>query len=358
MFECKPDFEQVLERYEAWWDAQVLDRALVSITYPAPPARQVPWPAARHASLCDRWLDTDFAVRSTEARMANTVWAADALPIAFPNLGPEVFSACYGCPLEFGETTSWSVPVLRDWSPQAVDGLRLDRTSFYFRKLVEISDALVEVGRGRFIVGYTDVHPGGDAVAAFRDPQQLCIDVLERPHEVRALVERVTDDFLGFFDFFYARLSAQGMPCTSWLPATCRGRYHIPSNDFSCMISTPLFEEIFLPGIARECRHVDRSIYHLDGPQALRFLDLLLDVPEIQAIQWVPGAGHDHWVDWIPVYRRIQERGKAFCLSVPLEELDQVFAALRPEGAWIQLGGVPDEESARAALGAVARWGR
>jgi hypothetical protein len=358
MFEYKPDYEQVLGRYEAWWDAQILDRALVSITYPQPLEHQVPWPQKEHAGLRDRWLDTDFAVRSAEARMANAVWAGDALPIAFPNLGPEVFSAFYGCPLEFGETTSWSVPVLRDWSRATLDALRLDRDSFYFRKLVEMTDALIEAGRGRFIVGYTDVHPGGDAVAAFRDPQELCIDMLERPQEVRALVERVTDDFLAFYELFYERLSAAGMPSTSWLPATCHGRYHIPSNDFSCMVSDALFEEVFLPGIARECRHMDRCIYHLDGPQALRFLDPLLDLPEIHAIQWVAGAGHDHWSDWIHVFQHIQQRGKAFCLGVPLSELDRVFEALRPEGTWLQVGGVPDRDTAEAVLRAVARWGR
>lgn len=359
MFEYKPDFEEVLKRYEAWWEAQILDRPLVSISFPKPPEEQIPWPPARqYSTLRDRWLDTEYLVERTRAAMANTCFFADALPTVFPNLGPEVFSALYGCPLEFGETTSWSVPILKDWEPTSVAALRLDPENFYYRKLVEMTDALLEIARGKFIVGYTDLHPGGDAVAAFRDPQELCVDLLERPQEVKALVERITDDFLQLYDFFYHRLSVAGMPSTTWLNATCRGKYHVPSNDFSCMVSDRIFEEIFLPGLIRECQHMDRCIYHLDGPQALRFLDTLLEIPQIHAIQWVAGANRDYWADWIPVYRRIQQAGKAFCLSVPLADLEKLFQALRPEGVWVSVSGISDRQTAEAALKAIARWGR
>ncbi|MFH1570015.1 MAG: hypothetical protein ABIL09_18625 [Gemmatimonadota bacterium] len=357
MFELKPDFEQVLERYEAWWDARVLDRALVSLTYPRPPEQRVPWPPEkRHPSLRERWMDTQYVVERAVAGLTNTVYFADALPVTYPNLGPEVFSAFYGCPLEFTETTSWSVPILDDCSAPSVARLRLDTGNEYYLKLLEITDALLDVGRDRFIVGYTDLHPGADALAAFRDPQELCLDVVEHPREVRALVDRVTSDFLRVYDTYHARLAAAGMPSTSWLPATCRGRYHIPSNDFSCMVSDAVFEDLFLPGLVRECRHMDRCIYHLDGPQALRFLDRLLAIPQIHAIQWVPGAGNDHWLNWVEVYQRIQAAGKAFVLYPPLQDLDKVFQLLRPEGAWLHLGGVADRDTAEAALEAVARW--
>lgn len=101
---------------------------------------------------------------------------------------------------------------------------------------------------------------------------------------------------------------------------------------------------------------MDRNMYHLDGPQALRYLDTLLALPEIHAIQWVPGAGRDHWANWIPVYQRIQTAHKAFCVTVPVEELDDVMAVLRPEGVWLIVGGVMDQEMADAVLRKIARW--
>ena len=358
MFELKPDFETVLERWEAWWNCAIVDRPLVSIAFPKPPAEQTPEPSKTHASFREKWLDVEFIAEAEEARLRNTVFFADSLPATYPNLGPEVFSAFYGCELEYGEHTAWSRPILHDWSAQSLAAIRLDEANYYFRKLEELTGALLERGKGAFIVGYTDLHPGGDAIAAFRDPQELLIDTLEYPQEVKKLCNRITDDFLRVYDKFHEKLSAAGMPSTTWCNATCKGKYHIPSNDFSCMISTEAFVDLFLPGIVRECRHMDRNLYHLDGPQALRYLDILLEIPEIQAIQWVPGAGHPYWGDWIEVYRKIQSKGKAMEIqNVPAADLGQLFEVLRPEGVWLHgVGGIGNQAEAEEALKRIARW--
>jgi hypothetical protein len=152
-------------------------------------------------------------------------------------------------------------------------------------------------------------------------------------------------------------LSDAGMPSTSWLRATCKGKYHIPSNDFSCMISDDAFEDLFIPGIIRECKHMDRCIYHLDGPQALRYLDRLLEIPEIHAIQWVPGAGQEYWGDWIKVYQKIQSKNKAMCINLHVKDLELLFESLAPEGVWISsLSGVKDIEHAEIELNRISKW--
>ncbi|MDA0322983.1 MAG: trimethylamine corrinoid protein 2 [Verrucomicrobia bacterium] len=358
MFELKPDFEEVLNRYESWWDCAVVDRPLVSMTFALPQSERVKVPQKQHATFRERWTDTEHIVAQTEARLRNTAHFADSLPVAWPNLGPEVFSAFYGCEMEYGAHTAWSKSILTDWSDESVEKLRLDKSSFYFHKLIEMTEAFIEAGKGKFIVGYTDLHGGGDAIAAFRDPQELLIDTMEHPNDIKRLCDRITADLLEVYDHFHEILSAAGMPSTTWLPATCKGKYYVPSNDFSCMISDAAFEELFVPGIIRECQHMDRCIYHLDGPQALRYLDRLLEIPEIHAIQWVPGAGQDYWADWIEVYQRIQNKKKALQLpAVPLEDLDRLFEVLSPQGVWISsVPGVSSQQEAEAALHKIAKW--
>jgi len=360
MFELKPDFEDVLKRHEAWWNCAIIDRPFVSITLPKPISARLPWPSKTHTTIRDRWMDTEYIVRCAEIRLLNTLHFADSLPIAWPNLGPEVFSAFYGCEMEYGEETAWSEPILQDWSRQSLDPLRLDTDNFYFRKIMEMTDALIKNARNRYIVGYTDLHGGGDAIAAFRNPQELLLDTIEHPLEIKELCDRITTDFLKIYDLFHAKLSAADMPSTTWTHVTGVGKVHIPSNDFSCMISDQAFEELFIPGIIRECRHMDRCLYHLDGPQALRYLDRLLDIPEIHAIQWVPGVGHDYWAEWIAVYQRIQKKRKALqILSVPARDLPRLFQALSPEGVWISsVSGISDLHEAETALTNIARWTR
>ena len=360
MFEYKPDYADVLARYEAWWQAEIIDRPLFSLSLPVPAEKRTSPPIKTFNHPRDRWLDTDYIVATAEAKMANTIFCADSLPVVFPNLGPDVFAACYGCELEFGETTSWSKPILKDLSLNSLADLALDTRSFAFRKLVEITQELLAAGKGRFIVGYTDIHPGGDALAALRSPQGLLLDTIDNPETLKKLVDRITDDFFQFYDYFYHLLDAAGMPATSWLPAVGKGKYHIPSNDFSCMISDRMFEDIFIPGIIRECRHMDRCIYHLDGPQALRYLDRLLEIPEIQAIQWVPGAGRGDWRRSIPVYQRIQSKHKAFyLLAIPAADLDELFSLLAPEGAWISgISGINTLDEADAVRQKLSGWTR
>ncbi len=357
MFEFKPDFETVMNRYEAWWNCAIVDRPLFSLNYLKDFSAHAPWPLPKeHATAKERWLDIEYLVESADAAFKNVVYFGDALPIVWPNLGPEVFAAFYGCPLEFGDTTSWSVPILGDWRAHSLAQLQLDRSNFYFKKLLEITDALLELGKDRFIVGYTDMHGGGDAIAAFRDPAKLCLDLIDHPQAVKKLNNRITTDFLEIYDSFHEKLAAAGMPSTTWLGATCRGKYHVPSADFSALISANMFTDFFLEGIVRECRHMDRNIYHLDGPNALRFLDLLLDIPEIHAIQWVAGAGRDYWGDWIDVYKRIQKAGKGFCVDLSPEDLDSFTEVFRPEGVWLNILNVADKDVAATVMKKVTAW--
>jgi hypothetical protein len=358
MFELKPDYEIVLERYEAWWNCEIIDRPLVSIKYPKEKSKCIAIPFKSHTNLKEKWLDSEYQIEHTEAALRNQVFLADALPIAWPNLGPEIFSTFYGCDLEFGETTTWSIPVLNDWSKESLKKMVLNEESFYYKKVFEMSETFIKAAKGKYIVGFTDLHAGGDAIAALRDPENLLYDTIEHPNEIKSLCTKITNDFLKVYDKLYAMFESAGMPGTSWLPAICKGKFHIPQNDFSCMISKKSFEKLFVSEIIRECQHMDKCIYHLDGPHALRYLDMLLDIPEIHAIQWVPGASIDYWADWLHVYKRIQEKGKAMqILSMPVEDLHILFSNLKPEGVWIsEITGITNYYEANAALNAISKW--
>jgi hypothetical protein len=122
------------------------------------------------------------------------------------------------------------------------------------------------------------------------------------------------------------------------------------------MISSRMFDEVFLPGLVEECRHMEASIYHLDGPNALRHLDSLLAIEELNAIQWVYGAGRGRASDWLDVYRRCQAAGKGVQVPMQLDELDTFMQHLRPEGVWINLAGVRDRDEAHAVLKRLMTW--
>jgi hypothetical protein len=88
-----------------------------------------------------------------------------------------------------------------------------------------------------------------------------------------------------------------------------RGVIDVPQCDASCMISPELFERFELPSLAHELAGLDASIYHLDGPGAIRHLEAICSLEKLDMIQWVPGAGQDD-KDWSDLRRRIDELGK------------------------------------------------
>ncbi|OPZ31545.1 MAG: hypothetical protein BWZ02_00145 [Lentisphaerae bacterium ADurb.BinA184] len=350
-----PDWERRLARQDAFWQCAVLDRPVVTMSLPKE-RPDFPWPAAKPwASLRERWWDTGHIAESAKAWASSRTWLGDSLPTACPNLGPEVFSAFFGTELEYGESTSWSVPNLLDWKD--ADRLQFSTDNPYWKKIIEITDALLEAGRGRFYTGVTDLHPGGDALTAFRDPLNLNLDLIEHPDEVKRLVARVTRVNAQVMDFYFGKLRVAGQAITCWAGIVSTKNWYVPSNDFSCMVSKAMFDEFFLPGIAEECRGLDASIYHLDGPGALRHLDSLLEIPELNAIQWVYGAGHGRATDWLDVYRRCQAAGKGIQLFVGLDELDTIIGNLRPEGVWLGVG-VENAAQADEVLRRVGRWHR
>jgi hypothetical protein len=143
MFEFKPDYEKTRERIDALWERELIDRPVVMFALLKPPEEWVPWPESRHATSEARWTDAQYQADLALAAAQNQEFLGDTLPVAFPNLGPEIFSALYGCPIHFGDYgTSWSDPILYDWGE--ADQIQLDWNSPWLAKLHEMTDALLE----------------------------------------------------------------------------------------------------------------------------------------------------------------------------------------------------------------------
>jgi hypothetical protein len=347
MYELKPDFEDVQKRMQAFWHQDVWDRPMAVFNLQKPAAERVPTPVSHHASPDERWMDTEYLLAYVQAALSNQLFMGDSLPIAWPNLGPEVMSAMYGCPLHFGDYgTSWSDPILSDWAN--VDQVRLDWNSPYLRKLHEMTDALLAAGK--------DWHPGGDCVAAFRDPMNLAIDMIHNKEQIVDLLTRVEADYFKLYNVFYDKLHAAGQPITAWLPLFDNSKFYIPSNDFSIMVSDAMFREVFLPGIVRECQFLDRSFYHLDGPGALHHLEAILAIPELDGLQFVPGAGNEGFSKWVRVYQKAQAAGKSIYVELTPGDINLLMDTLKPGGVMLAFGEIDSADSASAILKTLEAW--
>ena len=87
------------------------------------------------------------------------------------------------------------------------------------------------------------------------------------------------------------------------------------------MISPQMFEKFVLPDLIKCCDYLDHSFYHLDGTGQIPHLDILLEIENLDGIQWMPGEGSGNAEDYMDLLKKIIDAGK----------LSQVYAT--PEGA-------------------------
>ncbi|MCC6580098.1 MAG: hypothetical protein IT440_06615 [Phycisphaeraceae bacterium] len=356
----KPDFAEAMGRFDQWWRMSNRERPLLTLNVRrqsdvAPPART-------HATWNDYWLDTDYRVDRAVAGMSGRAWLAETFPSITPMTGPEVLATLLGCQQHFiSDATGWSEPVVHEpqqWRTVFDAPLRWDNP--WWQSVKRMTQRALEVSDGRFLVGLTDLHGNYDILAALRDPQALCEDLLDCPELVREAGLKAAATFNAAFAENWRWLSAAGMPCTTWTGFLHTGPAYLPHCDFWCMMSAAMGRDMVWPAIETEMKSMERSLFHLDGPNALQHLDLLLECRELTGVQWVYGAGNGPATRWLDVYRRCLQAGKTVqVFAENATEALELAQALGSEGVWLQVGGVfHSDGEARQFITDVARASR
>lgn len=347
---CKPDFSEAIKRIDAWYNQQLLDRPPVQFLNYCPLPLKNPGD-----TRCweDRWFDPEPMFEAFERYIETASFKGESFPIFWPNLGPVVYSSFYGAKMIFGETTVWAEH-LESW--QDILNLSFSPDNIYFKHIEKITSLALEQCKGRYMVGYTDLHPGMDCVSAWRNNELLCMDLYDNPAEVKQAAALAVREWHKIFDHFDAILKQHKQLSVTWMGIPSLGKLHIPSCDFSAMISTEQFKEFILPGIIQEMKGMTHNIFHLDGPGVARHLDILLELPQINAIQWVPGAGSGEPImQWIPLLKRIQQANKSMVITLKKEELDDFMEAMPPKGVFLCIW-TADPQEQKDILQKLLKW--
>jgi len=333
-----------MERIHAWYEHELIDRAPIRFTaHNAEFNESKAYMGRTWSSLKERWWDVDYQLDVFENQLKYSVFKAETIPFYWPNLGPEIYAAFYGAELIFQEVTSYSLPLVHDW--QQMEELRLDFKNSYFLKLEELTKCALARCKGKYLVGHTSFTPGIDTAASFRDPQQLCLDMLCEPEKVTELIKIASRDYQLVYDHFYNMLRNSGQPSVSWMGIPSYGKMHIPQSDFAYLISPELFEYFVLPSLYEELKNFTHVIFHLDGKGVANHIDYLLDIPQINAIQWVQGMGEDEPImQWVPLIKKIQAAGKSVVVDIKLKELEPFMHEINPKGIFLCIDAPPETQ--------------
>jgi hypothetical protein len=330
-------WDDIKARYDAWWHADLHDRPLLHVTAPrdgAPPP--VPWKGGA-ASAEEEWTDIGYALWMTEQSLARTWYGGEALPAVQSYTSPIGMSAggalLFGCTPRFAEDTVWvdPLPAGPGYPTRVVDPAR--------RRWIR--DAFEQAGRasrGRFYVRESFSNHAGDTLAAMRGTEQLMIDLAENPGWVTGAVASVSGSLQDLAREVQPLVSPGVTGMEGWLSSAgmwSAGVNFCADCDVSCMVSPRQFAEIFLPPLRSVMQQYEHTLYHLDGAEAVRHLDALLACPDVDAIQWVPGAGREEIMQWVPLVKRIRAAGKSVQVIAKPQEVAPLLAEVSPAGLLI-----------------------
>lgn len=331
--ELVEDWVAVKRRWEAWWEHEIIDRVVIAVTAPRDGVAPRNIPAVNAET---QWTSAEFMIRRTLEINRTTYFGGEALPVFNHNwsVGHTLY---LGCRPHFAPDTVWVDP-----APTGEDGYphfgEVWHLSPWWRWMLETTRLAAGASHGCYLMQSLWGNNAGDNLALARGTQNLLYDIATDQTWVKSAVRRLSDIQIEALEAIWAlmgpgRLGVEGslnyVGC--WSPGRTMGL----DCDFSCMISPEAFKEIFLPPLIETMHTVDHRIYHLDGPGAIPHLEALLSIPDLQAIQWVPGAGQEAIQQWIPLIQRVQKAGKNIAVSASPAEIDLLMREVRPEGLFI-----------------------
>jgi len=328
----KDDWQKVRQRYEAWWAGETLERPIVQVTAPKAGPEPQDVPPSDPDELLEWFTNPEIAIPRIERTVARTYWGGDAFPLAFPlSPGlPAIEAAYLGCPYRVvpGSNTGWAGAVIEDWSTRAA--IEVDPDNWWWRTTQELLTRGAEEGEGKYIVGIPDIQGGGEIVALMRGTERLAVDLVDCPDNVKQACAEEIQAWRVYYEASFDIIHRYQTGYADWIGIWSDTPYVSVENDFSTMISPAMFEEFFVPALRLQTEWVGRTIFHLDGPGAIRHLDSLLALPELDGIQWVPGAGAESMIEWLDLLKHIQAGGKRLQLGVRPWEVVPLLTELDP----------------------------
>lgn len=349
----KEDWETSKIRLAHWWAGEFYDRAIILVTSPKNGTNRSSWPGGVVTPEI-AYTDADFMIWRLEEDIRTTFYGGESLPIFWHNWSVG-HALLLGCEPKFGLDTVWTDPL-----PLGEDGyppVRFLREGRWWQWMRQVTLLAAQASRGRYYLMPAWGNQAADNLALIRGSQELMFDIIENPEWVRQAAKQVSDILIEVYSALWELVDPQitGLEgsvnyCSLWSPTRTMGF----DCDISCMLSPKQFEDLFLPPLIETMRTAEHCIYHLDGTVALQHLDLLLSVPEIQAIQWVPGSGHEAVLQWVPLIQRIQQAGKGVQVLAEAEDIPALLNEVSACGLCL-VTTCDSEQEARDLLDVVVR---
>ena len=331
----KSNLEETKQRYINWWNHKgiILNMWEHFQEGVQPHAEIVPPAPAK--DLSQKWFDPQWRAEYLDWYVAHSSLKADILPVANTQLGPGSLAAILGGVFEGGEDTIWIHP-----NPDFTDEIIFNPEHPNWILHKELLKACKAKANGHYFVGMPDLMEGLDVLAALKGTDRVLLDTVMQPEILEQQMQQINDIYFKVFDELYdiIREGDEMAFCyfSSWAP----GKMSKLQSDISTMISQDDYRRFVQPFIREQCQKIDYTLYHLDGVGAMHHLPALLEIEELNAIQWTPGVGEPQGGSpkWYDLYKKILAGGKSVMACwVTLDELKPLLDHIGADGVHLEM---------------------
>lgn len=322
--EFKTDFAKAKENWDRFWNNKKLSRPLVSITVPKDGNSVSSKPA--FSACVDK--DADKIIDELLDWCQKQIFLAEAIPFYKIDFAPDHFSALLGAELVFvkgSNETGWIKPFIEDWDDVEI---KPDINGYWWEKTFSCIRKFKERCAGKLIVSGPHLQGGLDCLSAIRGPEKLAFDLVQAPEKIEKALKQVNRAYKTVFEAIYEELDWQETGDITRHQMYFDGKIHVPQCDFSCMISSEMFERFGIGSLEYQTDLMDIAEYHLDGPDAVRHLERVCEIEKIRCIQWQPGAGAALEKDWTDLYKKIDTLGKKQVIGgggQPVKDIEFIY---------------------------------
>ena len=342
----KSNLEETKQRYINWWNHKgIILNMWEHFQEGVQPHAEIT-PPAPAKDLSQKWFDPQWRAEYLDWYVAHSSLKADILPVANTQLGPGSLAAILGGVFEGGEDTIWIHP-----NPDFTDEIVFNPEHPNWILHKELLKACKAKANGHYFVGMPDLMEGLDVLAALKGTDRVLLDTVMQPEILEQQMQQINDIYFKVFDELYdiIREGDEMAFCyfSSWAP----GKMSKLQSDISTMISQDDYRRFVQPFIREQCQKIDYTLYHLDGVGAMHHLPALLEIEELNAIQWTPGVGEPQGGSpkWYDLYKKILAGGKSVMACwVTLDELKPLLDHIGADGVHLEMDFHNEKEVAQA----------
>lgn len=202
----------------------------------------------------------DYVLKSTFG------WTSDFPQAISPCMGVPWIEAIVGCRVILNQDTIWAEPPDSgyDW----IKRFELKPQNKWLQKLLRLHEKLASCAHNRFPVCLPIMHGPLDILSAFRSPEQFCLDVYDRPKDVKEAASNIAALWLDIAHLVMAHTPSHAGGWFTRMNLFMDGRAATPQADVTTLLSDQMYREFGLGIDQRIISSLPGQTYHAHSTSA------------------------------------------------------------------------------------------